>query len=98
MDKGATIKRISPLLIERQGIEAAEVLELLSVVSHRLPSLVQLEEFHLLGILNIVREIFREEFPSKGFLRHRLASLLHDEFCADPLVLSLSGEHVHYES
>jgi len=56
------------------------MLELLSIVRHSLPSLGQLEEFHLLGIPNAVWEIFREEFPPKGLPRHRLASLLHDGF------------------
>jgi len=88
----------SSLLIERQSIEAAGVLELLNIVCHYLPSLGQLEEFHLLGISNAVWEIFREEFPPKGLPRHRLASLLHDGFCTDPPVLSLSSEHVYRES
>ena len=88
----------SPLLIKRQSIEVTEVLELLSIFCHRLPSLGQLEEFHLLGISNVVWEIFREEFPPKGLPRHRLASLFHHGICADPLVLSLSGEHVYRES
>jgi len=47
----------SPLLIQWQCIEADEMLEPLSVLSHGLPSLGQLEEFHLLGVPDAVRKV-----------------------------------------
>jgi len=71
------------------------MLEFLSVLCHRLSSLSQLEEFLLRGIPDVVWEIFRGEFPPECLLSHRLVSLLHDGFGADPLMFGFSGEHIY---
>jgi len=47
----------SPLLIEWQGVETAEVFEPLSILCYCLPSLGQLEELHLLGVPDAVWKI-----------------------------------------
>jgi len=77
----------SPLLIEWQGVETAEVFEPLSILCYYLPSLGQLEELHLLGVPDVVWKILREESLPECLPRHWLLSLLKDGFCANPSML-----------
>jgi len=87
----------SPLLIKWQGVETAEVLESLSILRHGLSPLSQLEEFHLLGVLNVVRKVLAEESLPESLPRHWLISLLKDGFGADPPMLRFPCEHIHRE-
>jgi len=73
------------------------VLESLSRFCHGLPSLGQLEEFHLLGEPDAVWKILGEEPLSESLLRHWLPSLLQDGFGAYPPMLRLPCEHIHGE-
>jgi len=88
----------SPLFIEWHRVESAEVFELLSILSYRLPSLGQLKKLHLFRISDVVWEIFREELPPEGPPSNRFLSLFHDGFHADPPMLCLSCKHIHCES
>ena len=76
----------------------AEVLEPLNIFRYRLPSLSELEELHLLTISDTIGKVLGEESPPEGLPSHMLSSLLHDGRHANPLVLSLSGEHIDYKS
>jgi len=73
------------------------MLELLSILCYRLPSLSELEELYFFGIPHTIREILIEEFPPECLLRHWFLPLFHDGFHADPPMLRFPDEHVYYE-
>jgi len=74
------------------------VLELLSILCYKLPSLSELEELHLLGISDAVKKVLRKKLSSESFPSNRFSPLLHDGFHANPPTLNLPGEHVYCES
>jgi len=57
----------------------------------------QLWELYLFSIFDVVREILGEELPPEDILSNWYLPLLHDGLHADPLVLSLTREHVHHK-
>jgi len=71
--------------------------ELFCVLSYRFVPLSQLQKFHLFSILDVVREVLREKLPPKDIPSNWFLSLLHDGLHTDPLVFSLTREHVHRE-
>ena len=83
--------------IQRHVVETTEILEFFRILSHRFASLSQLQELHLFSIFDAVREVLREKLSPKDLPSNWFLPLLHDGLHTDPLVLSLTHEHVNRE-